>query len=125
VLVGGVVAVRLAASGLRRIVHLTLAGWLDRVGGGVLGLAFGLIVASCVFILAHALPLSDEFHEELEESESASLMLHLAPAVYDAGREFLGGERFFDMVREHVSPAAERIRDGATELGERAADVAG
>jgi membrane protein required for colicin V production len=41
VLIVGVVAVRLVASGLRKIVHLTLVGWLDRMGGGVLGMAFG------------------------------------------------------------------------------------
>jgi len=125
VLIGGVVAVRLVASGLRKIVHLTLVGWLDRVGGGVLGLAFGLIIASCVFVLTLALPVRDSVRDEMEENPVAAILLNLAPAVYDAGREILGGERFFDMVREHVEPAANRLRDDAAHLGERASDVRG
>ena len=125
VLIGGVVAVRLVASGLRKIVHLTLVGWFDRVGGGVLGLAFGLIIASCVFVLTLALPIGDSVREEMEENPMAALLLNLAPAVYDAGREIIGGERFFDMVREHVEPAANRLRDDAAQLGERASDVRG
>jgi len=125
VLIGGVVAVRLAASGLRKIVHLTLVGWLDRAGGGVLGLAFGLVIASCLFVLTQALPVSDTIRDEMEENPAAELLLNLAPAVYDVGREFIGGERFFDMVKEHVEPAADRLRDEAAELGERASDVRG
>lgn len=123
VIVGGVVAVRLAASGLRKVVHLTIAGWLDRIGGGVLGLAFGLLLSSCAFVLVHALPISGEFREELEDSPEAALMLNLAPSVYNAGREAFGGQRFFDMVRDHVEPAAARLRDEADELGDRASDA--
>jgi len=111
VLIGGVIAVRLLASGLRKLVHLTLVGWLDRVGGGVLGLVFGLIIASCLFVGAYAM--SDDFKAELEGNEAAALMLNFAPSVYDAGREFFGGERFFDMVGEQLRPAVERLRDTA------------
>ena len=125
VLIVGVVAVRLVASGLRKIVHLTLVGWLDRMGGGVLGMAFGLIIASCVFVLTLALPVGESVRDEMEENPVAAMLLNLAPAVYDAGREILGGERFFDMVREHVEPAANRLRDDAAQLGERASDVRG
>lgn len=123
VLIGGVVGVRLAASGLRKVVHLTVVGWLDRLGGAVLGLTFGLFLASCLFVLVRALPVSDELRAEMEESPEASLVLNFAPSVYDAGREVIGGERFFDMIRDHVEPAAARLRDGAAGLEDRARDV--
>lgn len=123
VLIGGIVLVRLVASGLRRVVHLTVAGWLDRLGGGILGLATGLFLASCIFVLAHALPVGEELRTELEESPRAALVLNFAPSVYDAGRELVGGDRFFEMVREHVEPAASRLRDEAAGLGDRAEDV--
>jgi membrane protein required for colicin V production len=123
VLVGGVVAVRLAASGMRKLVHLTLVGWLDRVGGGVLGLAFGLVLASCGFILAWTIPVSEELREEIEASEPGNMLLHLAPAVYDAGVELIGGERFFDMLQEHLQPAAERLRDQLAETAGPDSDV--
>lgn len=115
VLIGGVIAVRLAASGLRKIVHLTLVGWLDRVGGGVLGFAFGLVLASCLFVGARAA--SGDIREELEGNEPAQLLLHLAPSLYDLGHELFGGERFFDMIREHAEPATRRLRDSAALSG--------
>jgi uncharacterized membrane protein required for colicin V production len=124
VLIGGVIGVRLAASGLRKVVHLTIAGWLDRAGGAVLGLTFGLLLSSCLFILVHALPVSGDLRNELEESPEAAMMLHLAPAVYDAGTGLVGGQGFFDMVREHIEPAAARLRDEAEGISDRAADVA-
>ena len=77
------------------------------------------------FVLTQALPVSDTIRDEMEENPAAELLLNLAPAVYDVGREFIGGERFFDMVKEHVEPAADRLRDEAAELGERASDVRG
>lgn len=108
VLVGGVIAVRAVASGLRKLVHLTLVGWLDRLGGGLLGMAFGLVLASCLFVGAHAA--SHDLRSELEESAPAELLLNFAPSVYDLGREFFGGRRFFDMVREHAEAPALRLR---------------
>jgi len=123
VLVGGIVAVRLAAAGLRKLVHLTLVGWLDRLGGGVLGLAFGLLLASCLFILVWTIPVSESLREDMEASEPAEALLNFAPALYDAGSELLGGQRFFDMLEEHVRPAAERLKEKAVEAGERISDA--
>jgi membrane protein required for colicin V production len=120
VLIGGVILVRLVAAGLRKVVHLTLVGWLDRLGGGVLGLTFGLILASCLFLLVYSIPVSEDLRDEMAESEPAELLLHFAPSLYDAGSELVGGERFFDMLDRHVRPAAQRLRE---EAGQRLSDV--
>lgn len=123
VLIGGIIAVRLVAAGLRKVVHLTLVGWLDRVGGGVLGLAFGLILASCVFLVVYSIPVTEELRAEMEDSEPAGLVLHLAPSLYDAASEFVGGQRFFDMVEEHAGSAANRLKEEAAEAQDRISDV--
>lgn len=120
VLVGGVILVRLVAAGLRKVVHLTLVGWLDRVGGGVLGLTFGLVLASCLFLLVYSVPVSEDLRDEMGESEPAGFLLHFAPSLYDVGSELVGGERFFDMLDRHVRPAAQRLRE---EAGHRLSDV--
>lgn len=123
VLIGGIVVVRLVATGLRKVVHLTIAGWLDRVGGGVLGLTFGLVLASCLFLLITFLPGTEDLAEDIHASEPAEMLLHFAPSLYDAAAEISGGERFFDMLQEHIEPAAERLREQAAEAGDRISDV--
>jgi membrane protein required for colicin V production len=123
VLIGGIVLVRLVATGLRKIVHLTIAGWLDRLGGGVLGLTFGLILVSCLFLLITFLPGTKDLRDEIHSSEPAELLLHFAPSLYDAAAGISGGERFFDMLEEHIEPAAERLRERAAEAGDRISDV--
>jgi membrane protein required for colicin V production len=123
VLIGGIVVVRLAATGLRKIVHLTIAGWLDRLGGGVLGLTFGLILASCLFLLITFLPGTEDLRDEIHASEPAELLLHFAPSLYDAAADLSGGEGFFEMLEQHIEPAAERLREQAAEAGDRISDV--
>jgi membrane protein required for colicin V production len=115
VLIGGIVVIRLVATGLRKIVHLTIAGWLDRIGGGVLGLVFGLVLASCLFLLVTFLPGTEDLRDDMRASEPAEMLLHLGPSLYDAASEIVGGERFFDMLEEHIQPAAERIREQAAD----------
>ena len=112
--------VGLVAAGRRKVVHLRLVGWLDRLGGGVLGLTFGLVLASCLFLLVYSIPVSEDLRDEMGESEPAEFLLHFAPSLYDVGSEIVGGERFFDMLDRHVRPAAERLRE---EAGQRLSDV--
>lgn len=123
VLIGGVVLVRLLAAGLRKVVHLTLVGWLDRVGGGALGLTFGLVLVSCLFLLVYTIPVTEELRAEMQDSEPAEFVLHFAPTLYDVVIDLVGGEHFFDMLEEHVGPAAEQLREQAAEAKERISDA--
>ena len=89
-----------------------LAGWLDRVGGMALGLLFGAIVVSCLLIALLASPLDDGLKDEITDHEVTGPLVHVAPAVYDVVRNAWAGEEFFQMVREHVEPAARKAAEG-------------
>lgn len=120
VIVGGVVAVHLLAKLSQKIARLTIAGWLDRAGGAVLGAVFGALLASCALILVLAVPVEDDFKRELREDELAGPVLNLAPSIYDLARQAWDGQDFFGMIREHVEPAArgaaEQIRGAVDEV---------
>jgi hypothetical protein len=89
----------------------------------VLGLTFGLVLASCLFLLVYTIPVTDELRAEMQDSESAELVLHFAPSLYDVAIDLVGGEHFFEMLDEHVGPAAEQLREQAAEAKERMSDV--
>ena len=102
VLVGGILVVRLLATLSQKLVRLTITGWLDRIGGGVLGALFGGVIVSCLLIVLLALPIDDEFRSDLREDEVTSRLLYLAPSFYDAVSGLWDGENFFGMIREHI-----------------------
>jgi membrane protein required for colicin V production len=111
VLVVGIVGVRLLANFLGRLMQLSIVGWLDRAGGAVLGMAFGLLVSSCVLVVLIALPIDDEFQDNLKEDPLTGELLHLAPTIYDLGRAAWKGDGFFEMMHERIEPAARRAAE--------------
>jgi hypothetical protein len=122
VLVAGIVGVRLLAAWLSRLVRVSVVGWLDRVGGLALGLAFGAIVGSCILIGLLAAPIDDGLKDEISDHEITGPLLHVAPAVYDVARQAWQGEPFFEMLREHAGAAArktaEELRAAVDEMHE-------
>lgn len=120
VIVGGLLLVRLAAALAQKAVRLSITGWIDRTGGVVLGLAFGALICSCILVVILALPVDKGVKREIRDQPVASALLHLAPAVYDGLRGAWKGERFFELIEEHVEPAArgaaEQIRAVVDEL---------
>jgi membrane protein required for colicin V production len=106
VLVVGLFGVRLLGIALQKLVRISVVGWLDRLGGAVLGAVFGVLLASCLFVGALALPLGDQIHDPMREDPYASTLLRLAPNVYDALRGLWQGEEFFENLGEIVEPAA-------------------
>lgn len=112
VLVAGIVGTRMVALWLSRLVRVSIVGWLDRVGGMALGLLFAAIVVSCLLIALLAAPLDDALRDEIQDHEVTGSLVHVAPAVYDVVRKAWEGESFFQMIREHIEPAARKAADG-------------
>jgi uncharacterized membrane protein required for colicin V production len=111
VLVGGVFLVRLAATLSQKLVRLTITAWLDRIGGALMGALFGGVIVSCLLIGLLALPVEDELKQEIRSDQVTSRLLYLAPAFYDAVSGLWNGDGFFEMIREHVEPAARNAAD--------------
>ena len=73
---------RAAGSFLFTILHLSPLGWLDRVGGCIVGLLKGALAVSLVLLILGTLSLPQALSGPLDSSALASPMRGLAPAVY-------------------------------------------
>jgi uncharacterized membrane protein required for colicin V production len=106
VIVLGILAVRLIARGIAKLFSFSIVAWIDKAGGFAFGAAFGGIVASCLLILLLALPVGDDFRQDVREHPGAATLLWVAPAVYDGLCTVLPGDSFAELVDDYLEPQA-------------------
>ena len=58
-----IIAVAIIAKILQRILQFALISWADRVAGGILGLAKGIIIFSIIFILLNKFCANADFYK--------------------------------------------------------------
>lgn len=129
VMIVGIVVARILAWGASRVVRLTMLGWLDRVGGGVLGLATGAIIASVLLTAAAHLPDDGEMKTRIEDEALPRLVSKAAPALWSlAVGDDDDLERLWDDTRESAGDAArdlgEKVSETASEAASDARDAA-
>ena len=91
ILVAVLIAAVILATILRRFIRLILLGWIDRLGGAILGLAFGSLLCAAALAACVKFGLGESF---IQGSGIAQLLLDWFPVVLG----LLPGE--FDEVRE-------------------------
>lgn len=106
VILGGTLGVRLLAVLAQKAVRLSITGWIDRLGGALLGAVFGVFLSSCALILITRVPAGREVERSVREEPLAEFVLEFAPSVYDAVRGVWDGERFFELIDDEVKPRA-------------------
>ena len=111
VIVGGVIVVRIASLALGTLLKLSVVGTLDHLGGAVMGLLFGGLVASILLIGILGFTRSDSLRREVQDHPVTRPLLHMAPAVYDAAAGAWNGEKFFPMIQEKLEPLSSRAID--------------
>jgi membrane protein required for colicin V production len=70
----------IVAAVLQRVVGLLFLGWLDRLGGGVFGLAKGILVVEVALVLLLRFP-SEEVQKALHSSLLAPALLLYIPVI--------------------------------------------
>ena len=110
---------RLLAWALSKALRVSILGWLDRWGGGLLGLLIGLLVGSVLLMLVGRLPVDGDLADQIEHDSVTRFVHGAAPALYgfvvrDKGDEI---ERLWDRARDTVGDlpdpglSAESVRD--------------
>jgi membrane protein required for colicin V production len=94
IFVAGVIGFHFLAVSIRRLVHLTFLGWVDRLCGGILGLIIGMIVSSLLVWAALELPVSREVRRAVENSTVSMFVQPIAPWIFDV--VFSHGDRGID-----------------------------
>ncbi len=119
----GLLLSRLLATLLSKLVRLTILGWLDKLGGALVGLALGVFVASVVLLAVSHIPGGGSVKAQYQESSLGQFIYYAAPTFYQTARK-LGGEKadeLFDRVLNEAGQAADEAKDKA---GEAMSDAA-
>jgi len=120
----GLVLSRMIAVGVRRMVRLTVLGWLDKWGGAVVGLAFGLLVTSALLVAASQVPGGERIQAAYDRVPLGRFIFYAAPAVYQQARRLAGSE--VDQVWRRVLDATSRqAEEGRAASGPKPAKDAG
>jgi uncharacterized membrane protein required for colicin V production len=83
VFVAGLVAFHFVAIAAQKLIHTSLLGWLDRVGGAALGLVAATLIVSVLVTIAYDLPLSGEMRRSLDSSTVVNFVQPIAGWLFD------------------------------------------
>jgi len=122
----GLLLSRLIATILSKMVRLTILGWVDKLGGALVGLALGVFVSSVVLLAISHVPGGGAVKSEYQQSSLGRFIYYAAPTFYQTARQ-LGGKKadeLFDRVLEEAENTADDARDKAGEVMNDAASEA-
>jgi uncharacterized membrane protein required for colicin V production len=117
VFIVALVATRLLASAISKLVHWTPLGWLDRLGGAVCGIALGALLLSVGLIAVSNAPRGDQVRETFTDDPVGDVIYHAAPSLYQGARQLFGGRvdelwhRAVEMGGEVVDEAERRVEE--------------
>lgn len=108
ILLAGLLVVRLIAAAVAKLLDVSVVGWLDHLGGALLGAAFGLVLASCLLLALLASRVDDRLKQRVLTHPVTAPLVHVAPALYDVTRAVWGGASLVEMARVRLEPAVDR-----------------
>ncbi len=115
----GLLLSRLLATLLSKLIRLTIVGWLDKIGGALVGIALGVLVASVVLLAISHVPGGKSVQSEYSDSPLGEFIYYAAPNFYQTARK-LGGQNVDELWRR-VLEETEDAADKATEKAKKAA----
>jgi uncharacterized membrane protein required for colicin V production len=122
----GLLLSRLVATLLAKMIGLTILGWVDKLGGALVGVALGVLVASVVLLVISQVPGGKAIKTEYQDSKVGNFIYYAAPTFYQTARQ-LGGQKvddLWDRVMDGARSAAEEAKDKAGETVDKAAQEA-
>ena len=113
----GLLLSRLLATLVSKLIRLTIVGWLDRIGGALVGMALGVLVASAVLLAISHVPAGKSVQSAYSDSPLGEFIYYAAPNFYQTARK-LGGQNVDDLwnrVLEETEDAADKATEKAKE----------
>lgn len=122
----GLLLSRLLATLISKMIRLTILGWVDKLGGALVGMALGVFVSSVVLLAISHVPGGAAIKSEYQETSFGQFIYYAAPSFYQTARK-LGGQKadeMFDRVLDEAENAAGDARDKAGEVMDEASEEA-
>ncbi len=115
---GGLILSRFLARSISKVIRLTILGWVDKLGGAVLGIAIGTLLCSVALLAATQVPGGQSIATSCNSTTLGSLIYHAAPDVYANARAMFGSE-----TEDALSRVLEDAQEKAEEFGEKAKEA--
>ncbi len=111
---GGLVVSRLLARFISKLIHLTILGWVDRLGGAVLGMAIGALLSSIALVAATQVSGGESVAASCNSSTLGRMIYNTAGDMYTITRNMFGTE-----AEDVLTQTLEETREKAEALGEQ------
>ncbi len=98
VFAAAMLAVRILAAGLQKIIQMTLLNWVDRLTGALLGLIMGMVVASLLIAFITAAPIPGRLREGFDRSNISNFLEPVAPRIFNLVFDHGSGSVDFDKI---------------------------
>lgn len=120
----GLILSRLLAAGIAKLLHLSVLVWVDRLGGAVLGLCFGLLLASVLLVAASQVRGGGAVQADCDRNLAGRVVFYAAPNLYLQARKASGG-RVEAAWEKFTTRATEAAAAGKARVEEKVRDAAG
>lgn len=112
----GLILSRILARVLSRVIRLTILSGLDKLGGALVGMAFGTLVVSVILVAASQVPGAEPIKESYDRTPVGRFIFYSAPNMYRYVRSLKGGQ---------VESVWDRVLETGIEFKEAASDQLG
>lgn len=103
---------RLMANLISKLIRGTLIGWVDRLGGGVLGLAKGVLLSSLLLLFMSMIPLPEDIHAVQVNSKLDKSVRPVAPAVFNfLVKAFPKSKDFYAEMKEGFKKQTDEMKE--------------
>ena len=119
----GLLLSRLLATLISKMIRLTILGWVDKMGGALVGMALGVFVSSLVLLVISQMPGGNSIKSEYQETSFGQFIYYAAPTFYQTARK-LGGQKADEMFKRAMDEAGNAAGDAREKAGEVMDDAA-
>lgn len=116
----GLILSRLLAVMLSKAIRLTILGGLDKIGGIIIGLALGTLVASVILVAISQVPGGKSIKASYDKDPVGRFVFYAAPSMYEFVRGLGGGK-----VDQMWERALHESKEAASEAGKKVSETVG
>ncbi len=103
IILGIMLLFRIAVELLQRILHYSMLGWVDRLGGAMFGAVKATIIVSLLLWGLLFLPMKQYTQDLQDNTATYSIILGVAPAIYNGlVKVFPGTEQFLQRIEDYL-----------------------
>ncbi len=113
----GLILSRMVAVLISKLIRLTILGWLDRLGGAVLGAALGVLLSSAVVLVLSQAPGGQDVAKAYQSESFGQFIYGAAPNLYQGARKLWGQgaddvwSRVMDTARDNAGAAQDKAQE--------------